>query len=246
MTNKTGYDALADTANAEAAIDRKDTIFHLEAASEVEGNSLAQAAAEGRTRVELSGHRFGARDKEELPVPWSSSKYPHSYVEDHEKKAGTLVKSTTAPQLELIRRVVIGEKPPRPTLQDCVVGVLCYIGSASNTRWWEGASWHVFIFAMQSHWEVWFVKALVHCMVLPVYDGLTPAERLEVGNLWYRFALEIVPDSYHQPPHVLQGLRLYSNFGPSVGWCPYWQLAAGWRCLLCTGRRTAKPSGGSP
>ena len=64
----------------------KATILHLEAALEVQGNSLAQAAEEGRTRVELSGHRFCAKDKEELVVPWSSSKYSHSHVEDHEKE----------------------------------------------------------------------------------------------------------------------------------------------------------------
>ena len=157
------------------------------------------------------------------------------------RKAGTLVKSATALQLELIRRVVIGEKPPRPALQGCMVGVLCCIGSAADTRWWEGATRHVFIFAMQSHWEVWFVKALARSMALPVHDGVTPAERLEVGNLWYPFCAS------RSSPIPTTSLRMCSRV------CAFTLLGTfGWLVpLLATGSWLAmspvdKPNGRSP
>ena len=69
------------------------------------------------------------------------------------------------------------------------------IGTACGKSWGEGEIWYVFVFALRSPLEVWFVKAVFEDMAFPFYDGLTPEERTGISEWWSPYQQRIMPNS---------------------------------------------------
>ena len=201
LSKQLHYDGVAVEENTSASLAADSHLAFLEAQLLLAKGRYEQEKKAMGTRANLSDHRFTQADMEVLLSMYTSDKYSLARVKDRTTKVHRAPEQPPQHVRDAFASVDIGGTAPRPTMTATWCRRLCMhrhqcIGVAIGASLAEGSEWFIFLFATQSPLEVWFVRAELCSTPIPVYDSLSPAERVGFGNTWQPYQLQVKDGSF--------------------------------------------------